>query len=68
MTNPKKPSQPRVLLIVTAVVLMALILVNIIQSNQEIITDLKYSEFKAAIETPSKKPIELLRLPFQKTT
>ena len=64
MTNPKKPSQPRVLLIVTAVILMALILVNIIQSNQEIITDLKYSEFKAAIENPIQETDRIIEATF----
>jgi cell division protease FtsH len=64
MTNSKKPNQPRILLIVIAVVLMALILVNLIQSNQEVVTDLKYSEFKAAVENPIQETDRIIEATF----
>lgn len=49
----QKPNQPRILFLILAVIVMVVFLASIITSNQETVTDLKYSEFKKLVEKPA---------------
>ena len=48
----QKPNQPRILFLIIAVIVMVGFLASIITSNQETVTELKYSEFKRLVENP----------------
>ena len=48
----QKPNQPRVLFLIIAAIVMVGFLASVISSNQEAVTELKYSEFKRLVENP----------------
>src|SRR3989338_7993353 len=48
----QKPNQPKLLLFIVVVIVMVGFLASIISSNQETVTELKYSEFKRLVEAP----------------
>ncbi len=65
MTTPSKQNQPRVFVLAILVILMVAFLINIISSNQEVVTEVKWSEFKAAIESPGSENNRIVEASFQ---
>lgn len=64
-TPAKKPNQPKILLLVVAVIIMVGFLASIISSNQTHIMEIKYSEFKKSVEEPKSENDRIVEAVFQ---
>ncbi len=65
MSTQPKSNQPKVLFLIVTIIVMIGFLVSIISSNQETITEVKYSEFKAAVENPINANDRIVEATFQ---
>jgi len=64
-TPSQKPSQPRMLFLIITVIVLVGFLASIISSNHETIMEIKYSEFKAAVEKPVNEKDRITEAVFQ---
>lgn len=60
-----KANHPRILFLVLSFIVMVALLANILSSNQEVVQEVKYSEFKAAVENPQTEQDRILEASFQ---
>lgn len=60
-----KANHPRILFLVLSFIVMVALLANILSSNQEVVQEVKYSEFKSAVENPQTEQDRILEASFQ---
>jgi cell division protease FtsH len=65
MSKSNKNNQSRLVMVFVGVLVMIMLLANIISSNQEEIIELKYSEFKSAVESPSSENNRIVEATFK---
>lgn len=63
-TSPK-PSQPRILFLIILVIVMVGFLASIISSNQDTVTEVKFSEFKNIVESPTSENDRIIEATFK---
>jgi cell division protease FtsH len=63
--NNRKPNQPRILFLVLSIIVMVAFLANIISQSHESIEELKYSDFKEAVEKPRNEESKIVEAVFQ---
>ena len=60
-----KANHPKILFLVLSFIVMVALLANILSSNQEQVHDIKYSEFKSAVENPQTEEDRITEATFQ---
>ena len=65
MTNSNKPNQPKVLFLILAIIVVISLFASFVSSNQDTVEDVKYSEFKAAVENPRNETDRIIEASFQ---
>ena len=60
-----KANHQRILLLIFSFIVMVALLANILSSNQELVQEVKFSEFKAAIESPRSEQDRIIEATFK---
>lgn len=65
MSAQKKQNQSKILFLVLAVIVMVGLLANILSTNQDTTTEVKFSEFKKEVESPTASDDQIVEATFQ---